>query len=878
MNKTEVHLPIERQVAAGKISISEWKINEGDPVKQGEVLARLKISSHGSISHAELFSPCADGKLLEICVPEEDDLDKGETLCVVEWCAHDLRVNGLCANCGADLTQLLHSSSTTDTQRFDLVVGRDMTLELSEDLLNQQTLENSQELLDSKKLLLILDIDHTVLHATKDSRFDPLLSNTEFANETHRFQLNELKSPYYVKLRPHMREFLKSVTDIFDVRVYTMGLRHYAEEVLSIIDPDHQKIGKRVVCRDDHRDKAMLTKELHRLFPVDERMVLVVDDRTDVWKGIKKNVVQVPKFHFFEGMDTIQTGRSAVSKDILRNLSRQPLNLGDLHTRNKDNVLQTILHVLKAVHDLFYLDSAKENPPNSSTSEDSENRSLSLKQHQDTRDVLARIKKSVLKDVTIAFSGVFPVNVSPEKATEWKLAKKFGAKCVKSFSRGNPEKVTHLIGYRGKTEKVSLARKTPGVHVVNVFWLHHSTNHFSKAPESQFPLDSKHPTSVRPSPTADKRPGNRKAKGNGAKKVRFSFPGDPRIRPDNTGDQAKSVTSPKSSSSDPGISDSASVSSSSGAPSQSKSTETTTEKSEKSNQNVATESSSNPAPDLTKSADSLPKSQLSEDSSTSTSPAVLVDDIMEFLGEDISGQTGESNTSHSTQSSEVKASLSNLLQRAEQVSLTKPNYPSVSDVQSSKRQKLDSTQNATAIHPKPPVTSILVKKSVPNSAIPSHSSSHSPSEPLRCWNENVTESGDIVARVISLPPEASKHRRKHRKAKNKPQPSNSSGSNLSSGPNASTSSSSGRLPPTVGDVKAKMEISGDELEDELMNEIFASGPSSEEPSPTGSPSQIDDSRWISEALNADLDHMEQDEQDAVMDDDIGEGEGSGDWY
>jgi len=38
-------------------------------------------------------------------------------------------------------------------------------------MLVRQTHENTQELLRSKKLLLILDIDHTVLHASCDSRF-----------------------------------------------------------------------------------------------------------------------------------------------------------------------------------------------------------------------------------------------------------------------------------------------------------------------------------------------------------------------------------------------------------------------------------------------------------------------------------------------------------------------------------------------------------------------------------------------------------------------------------------------------------------------------------------------------------------------------------
>jgi hypothetical protein len=56
--------------------------------------------------------------------------------------------------------------------------------------------------------------------------------------------------------------------------------------------------------------------------------------------------------------------------------------------------------------------------------------------------LLEKIKKKVLLNVHILFSGVIPTNMLPEQSLVWRLAEEFGATCHKTFCT----EVTHVIG------------------------------------------------------------------------------------------------------------------------------------------------------------------------------------------------------------------------------------------------------------------------------------------------------------------------------------------------------------------------------------------------------------------------------------------------
>jgi hypothetical protein len=84
-----------------------------------------------------------------------------------------------------------------------------------------------------------------------------------------------------------------------------MGSRSYAHAVVKLFDPDGRLFHDRILSRDDN-EIIENRKKLERIFPTDDRMVLVIDDRCDVWPGCK-NLIQVPAYNFFVGTGDINS-------------------------------------------------------------------------------------------------------------------------------------------------------------------------------------------------------------------------------------------------------------------------------------------------------------------------------------------------------------------------------------------------------------------------------------------------------------------------------------------------------------------------------------------------------------------------------------------
>jgi RNA polymerase II subunit A-like phosphatase len=83
-----------------------------------------------------------------------------------------------------------------------------------------------------------------------------------------------------------------------------MGTRAYAENVANIIDPQRKIFGDRILSRNE--SGSMTAKNLKRLFPIDTKMVVIIDDRADVWHWIS-NLVKVNVFEFFVGIGDINS-------------------------------------------------------------------------------------------------------------------------------------------------------------------------------------------------------------------------------------------------------------------------------------------------------------------------------------------------------------------------------------------------------------------------------------------------------------------------------------------------------------------------------------------------------------------------------------------
>jgi len=123
--------------------------------------------------------------------------------------------------------------------------------------IEKQTLKR---LLTSRKLSLIVDLDQTIIHATVDPTVgewmqDPDNPNYNAVKDVQAFQLEEggHLGPcwYFIKVRPGLSEFLENVSKMYELHVYTMGTRAYANAVAKIVDPERKYFGDRVLSRDE---------------------------------------------------------------------------------------------------------------------------------------------------------------------------------------------------------------------------------------------------------------------------------------------------------------------------------------------------------------------------------------------------------------------------------------------------------------------------------------------------------------------------------------------------------------------------------------------------------------------------------------------------
>ena len=108
-------------------------------------------------------------------------------------------------------------------------------------------------LLFKKKLLLVLDLDHTLLSSTHMAdlpddilpKLEQLLEQQGTGEEQLLFKLPHMLM--WTKLRPGIRDFLVQTHKLFELHIYTHGDQDYAAEMAKLLDPDKTFFGGRVI-------------------------------------------------------------------------------------------------------------------------------------------------------------------------------------------------------------------------------------------------------------------------------------------------------------------------------------------------------------------------------------------------------------------------------------------------------------------------------------------------------------------------------------------------------------------------------------------------------------------------------------------------------
>ncbi|KAJ6255251.1 nuclear lim interactor-interacting factor-related [Anaeramoeba flamelloides] len=150
------------------------------------------------------------------------------------------------------------------------------------------------------KITLILDLDQTLVYSNtkkpdhydfkcifKDEAlgFDQIIQNEEATEQI-----------IYVQKRPYLDHFLEECAKLFEVVIFTAGIKEYADQVLDHIDPDNSRISHRLYrdsCKKFEgsffvKDLSLLGRKLAKC--------IIVDDQPYSYRLQPENAIPIQEF------------------------------------------------------------------------------------------------------------------------------------------------------------------------------------------------------------------------------------------------------------------------------------------------------------------------------------------------------------------------------------------------------------------------------------------------------------------------------------------------------------------------------------------------------------------------------------------------------
>jgi RNA polymerase II C-terminal domain phosphatase-like 3/4 len=283
-------------------------------------------------------------------------------------------MGGICIRCGAHKpSRGLADPAASAEDAGDSVALRYIHRELEISGAEAARLRRgtSSRVLSERRLLLVLDLDHTLLNSTRFCDLTPeaeaLLQAQEATDATAAaaatvergegvdVDADATKPPppllrrmphmhMWTKLRPGVYEFLATARELFELHVYTMGDRDYAAEMAQLLDPGGKLFAGRVISSGDSTQRWV--KDLDVVLGSDEA-VLILDDTPGVWPAHKGNLIQIERYVYFPAC----AGKFAAmggGEGPKSRLERAEDEEGDT------GPLSTALGVLRRVHAAFF--------------------------------------------------------------------------------------------------------------------------------------------------------------------------------------------------------------------------------------------------------------------------------------------------------------------------------------------------------------------------------------------------------------------------------------------------------------------------------------------------------------------------------------------
>lgn len=327
-----------------------------------------------------------------------------------------------------------------------------------------------QKILLKRKLYLVLDLDHTLLNSARfievTSDEDAYLkavytvkedTSPEQHKENGLYNLHNLQM--WTKLRPFVHGFLKEASKLFELHLYTMGERVYAETIARILDPLKILFENRVISQGESTCRT--TKDLDVLLGA-ESAVIILDDTEAVWPRHKDNLILMERYHFF-GSSCKHFGIASAS-----------LLEAEKDESRDEGTLANTLELLQQIHSAFFDGHYK----------DTRGETQTYKGEQDVRKILHTIRSRVLAGCTLVFSRIFPTGLtSPETHPLWRLAEALGATCSTWVGDG----VTHVVAIDKGTDKARWAQDH-NRHLVHPRWVEAALHTWRRPREEEYSI------------------------------------------------------------------------------------------------------------------------------------------------------------------------------------------------------------------------------------------------------------------------------------------------------------------------------------------------------------------------------------------------------
>ncbi|XP_021365841.1 RNA polymerase II subunit A C-terminal domain phosphatase-like [Mizuhopecten yessoensis] len=291
------------------IKIGKWKVRKGYKVSHGAVLCIYDTDTSKGLK----IKATEVGTVVDILAKEGEFLEPGCPLLKLQSCTHPTVMKDMCADCGADLRE---EAGLSGDRRAPVSASVAMIHSIPELIVSEeQALElgkaDEERLLKNRKLVLLVDLDQTLIHTTNDN----IPANLKDVNH---FKLPHGNSQmwYHTRIRPQTLHFLETVSKMYELHICTFGVRMYAHTIARFLDPEGKYFSHRILSRDECFNQNTKTANLKALFPCGDYMVCIIDDREDVW-NFSPNLIHVKPYRFFQGTADINAppGMAKTEKD-----------------------------------------------------------------------------------------------------------------------------------------------------------------------------------------------------------------------------------------------------------------------------------------------------------------------------------------------------------------------------------------------------------------------------------------------------------------------------------------------------------------------------------------------------------------------------------